>query len=225
MEGIVEATKPCCGSYRWEMPVSMGNASGRAVEKTLQQHAVQMTSKRTRSTACHWHRLLPLALCLTLALCLSACGTNPEDVIVGRWEEVSWRYEKFDGHAPNATKWIDGIRLPNYPARGIVRHEAEYWEFQPGRVLLIRTRDGDTVRARWRLKGRGHVLKVRYPESDDVEVYDIKELNRNELILNYDIGMEVRGIAQLTFNRYGAKTAAGEVPRAGNDPLQGARLP
>jgi hypothetical protein len=143
--------------------------------------------------------------CLAWMLWIGACGHDPETMVVGRWQEASWRYEKFDGYSPSEEKWIDGIRLPAYPSRRVVRHEAEYWEFRPDHTLIISTRSGQKIRARWRLKGRGHVLTVRYPDSDEVEIYDVKELSQNEMVLNYDIGMEVRGIAQLTFRRLDGK--------------------
>ena len=97
-------------------------------------------------------------------------------------------------------KWIDGIDLPGFADRRVIRHEAEYWEFSPDGRLVIAKRDGSRLRTRWRLKGRGHVLTVRDP-NEGFEIYDVKALDRNELVLNYDVGMEVRGIARLTFRR------------------------
>jgi hypothetical protein len=38
----------------------------------------------------------------------------------------------------------------------------------------------------------------RAPPSTD-EVYEIEELNRDQLVLHYEIGMEVRGVARLRF--------------------------
>jgi hypothetical protein len=143
-----------------------------------------------------------LALCaLTWSSVLSAgCGDHPERLITGRWRESGWEYEKLAGKPAVTAKWIDGIDLPAFSERRVVHHEAEYWDFTPGGNLIIAKRDGTHIKARWRLKGRGHVLTVRAPQ-EEFEVYDVKQLDRHELVLNYDVGMEVRGIARLTFRR------------------------
>jgi hypothetical protein len=135
-----------------------------------------------------------------LVLGLLGCGTDPEHALIGRWKEVGWRYDKID--RPEAQgKWIDGIRFRSYSDRQVVRHEAEYWDFKPGRALEITHRNGDRLEARWRLKGRGHVLTIQHPDSGEFEVYDVKELTPDEMVLHYDMGLEVRGIARLEFRR------------------------
>jgi hypothetical protein len=134
--------------------------------------------------------------------CLLGCGPHPESVLTGRWREADWRYEKYDGYDPKHAQWLDGIEFPRDDTGRIVRHQAEYWEFSPNGGLVISKRDGSKVRAEWRLKGRGHVLSIRTKDAHQVELYDVEELNENELVLNYDIGMEVRGIAKLTFRRF-----------------------
>jgi hypothetical protein len=139
---------------------------------------------------------------------VSACGEHPETLLAGRWRESGWEYEKVAGKAV-AGKWIDGIDLPGFEERRVVHHEADYWEFRPDGSLLIAKRDGSQLHARWRLKGRGHVLTVRTPDQD-FEVYDVKGLDGSELVLNYDVGMEVRGIARLTFRRVDAPPGARE---------------
>lgn len=126
---------------------------------------------------------------------LSGCESDPEDSIVGCWTESDWRYERVDAVAP-ATE--------GRSHRRVLRHEAEYWELLPGGEIVIGRRDGRARRARWRLKGRGHVLTLRFPDTGEVEVYKVQELDDDELVLHYDLGMEVRGIARLTFRRGGA---------------------
>lgn len=163
---------------------------------------------RENTEAC-WRSSRPrratvLAPLLVLLGCLlAACGDDPEQLLLGRWQEVDWRYEKLDpveGTRSERPKWKDGVKFPR-PSRDIVRHEAEYWQFLPGRTLRIVRRDGGTLLKRWRLKGRGHILTVRSLDSNDLELYDIKELDRDQLVLHYDIGMEVRGVAKLVFGR------------------------
>jgi hypothetical protein len=135
----------------------------------------------------------------------TACGSAPEQQLLGCWTETEWSYERADdngnGKSPNArSRWGDGIRLHAYPDRQVIRHEAEVWEFRPHGELHMRRLDGAIGHAKWRLKGRGHVLTIWHDE-EHFEVYDIKELSRDELILHFDMGMEVRGIARLEFAR------------------------
>lgn len=138
---------------------------------------------------------------LWVALLCAGCGQSPEQLLLGRWTEVDWRYEQLDVAKHEAVRWIDGIAFPVRSEGYIARHEAEWWEFAKGGVLRIHKREGELVEAKWRLKGRGHVLRLESPETAQYELYDIKELSRRELILHYDIGMEVRGIARLRFER------------------------
>ena len=163
-------------------------------------------------------------------MALPACGAKPEEALLGCWKETAWSYERADNTAGLASmsRWNDGIRKHDYPDRQVMRHEAELWEFRPRGELSIRRLDGTVGQARWGLKGRGHVLTIWHDE-EHFEVYDIKELSKDELILHFDMGMEVRGIARLEFAptscepmraaRAGeAELALANNPRTGNAP-------
>lgn len=148
-----------------------------------------------------------------LLLFAAGCGKDPEQLLVGRWQQVVWRYER-----PERTKspWIDELPFPELDEleeEGMRRHEAEYWEFLPGHRLRIVGR-GQTIQAGWRIKGRGHVLKIEYGNALS-ELYDIKELDEKQMILHFDIGMEVRGIAKLEFRRTDANPSSSGEGRAG----------
>lgn len=165
-------------------------------------------------------RALGLLLVAGLA---SACGRDPEQALLGRWQEVEWRYDKRDvSVSPESgeagRRWIDGLRRPRHAEDGVVRHQTDYWEFKPDRVVEISLRDGRVLRSRWRLKGRGHVLTLRHAGSEGVELYDVKELTNDELVLTYDIGMEVRGIARVRLRKAesGEQRAGNPRPRGGN---------
>jgi hypothetical protein len=159
----------------------------------------------TRHAKSAWKVRILRASALCLSLFVVACGEHPESLLTGRWREAGWEYEKVAAK-PVRGKWIDGIDLPPVTERPVVHHEAEYWDFRPDGRLLITTRGGDTQEARWRLKGRGHVLTLRSPE-EGFAIYDVKELTSTNLVLNYDVGMEVRGIARLTFARVASEKA------------------
>lgn len=137
---------------------------------------------------------------------------DPEELLQNRWREVSWSYEKFDGKERPGAAAIDGIRFAPDAERTVVRHEAESWLFAADRSVAIRLKDGGHVEGRWRLKGRGHVLTIRY-DGGALEVYDVKELDEQRLVLNSDLGMEVRGIARLEFRRAEASEDGDETDR------------
>jgi hypothetical protein len=131
---------------------------------------------------------------------VSGCGRHPEDQLIGCWTETGWSYERADDDAPAGSFWNDGVRPRMYPTRSVVRHEGEFWEFGPRGRMSIGTVDGVSAEARWRLKGRGHVLAIRHSDQR-FEVYDIKTIANDALTLHFDMGMEVRGIARLDFAR------------------------
>ncbi|WP_194775662.1 hypothetical protein [Pararhodonellum marinum] len=126
---------------------------------------------------------------VTAVIFLSLSSDNPEKLILGDWQELEWSYEK-----------ADDLPLFYYDLSKIIKHEAEKWVFKDGRKIEFHKDNELVTVADYVIKGRGHILKLTYPNGKE-ERYDIKELNHNEMILNFDIGMETRGIAKLTFKR------------------------
>jgi hypothetical protein len=154
-----------------------------------------------------WIRTCALAAVGLVASLLSGCGRSPEDQLVGCWRETGWSYERADEDLRAGSFWNDGVRPRAYPTRSVMRHEGELWEFHPRGRMSIGTADGVEAEARWRLKGRGHVLAIRHSNAH-FEVYDIKQISSDSLTLHFDAGMEVRGIARLDF----ARTSCGASP-------------
>ncbi len=153
--------------------------------------------------------------CLALGLALVGCGKSPEEFLVHKWEEVRWSYEKTD-RTRREIQRFDGIRIDAFEGRFIRHHEAEYWWFKEDRSFAIALEQGTILKGRWRLKGRGHILTLRY-EDGAVEVYDIKELNGRQMVLNLDLGMEVRGIARLDFSRDGEVAQMSQRPHSSRE--------
>jgi hypothetical protein len=143
-------------------------------------------------------------LLLALALALGACGESPALLIEGCWSEADWRYERADPGARAAGRGSDDATLYAYPDRRVERHVAEVWAFRHDGTLAMVFPEGRRKEATFRLKGRGHILAVRRPAMPGAEVYRIVELDPDRLVLQYDVGVEVRGIARLTFRREGA---------------------
>ena len=118
---------------------------------------------------------------------------NPERLIKGKWMETTWSYENLD----KSSFLYHDIRMQH-------KHESEAWRFMNDNQLLFYNGEDIATKATWKIKGRGHILQLTY-EDGDTELYDIKELNDHELIINFDIGMESRGIARLVFTRVSNK--------------------
>ncbi len=114
-------------------------------------------------------------------------------MIRGKWKETGWSYEN-----------VDKTSFLYHDVRMVHKHESESWRFMPRNQLHFYNGKDITAKATWKIKGRGHVLQLTY-EDGDTELYDIKELNDHELILNFDIGMESRGIACLIFTKIANK--------------------
>jgi hypothetical protein len=146
------------------------------------------------------------SLIVITAFTINYFSPTPSSLIVGEWAEKEWKYELIDSY-----EMVEGYvkndkvkRLPKSVEKKIredvLLHQAEDWEFLPNGTLLLHKNDTEVIEAQWRLKGRGHILYIKYQDGN-YEYYDIKELNQEELVLNFDIGMEVRGVARLVFKR------------------------
>ncbi len=149
-------------------------------------------------------------ICVVLSCGLSlGCGQDPESLLTTRWEESSWQYEKVD-RVPDEVRRFGGIRIGAFEEHTARRHISEYWQFFSDRSFEIGLADGTVTKGRWRMKGRGHILTLRH-ENGDVEVYDVKLLTEDGLVLHFDLGMELRGIARLEFLR--SKDESAQRPR------------
>ena len=118
---------------------------------------------------------------------------NPERMIKGKWMETTWSYEN-----------VDKSDFLYHDVRMAHKHESEAWRFMDDNQLYFYNGEDIATKAIWRIKGRGHVLQLTY-EDGDTELYDIKELSATELIINFDIGLESRGIARLVFTKIANK--------------------
>lgn len=125
---------------------------------------------------------------------------SPESLILGKWKETKWEYEKMDKSPVYPDKRsIDSDVIKQISGENLLIHKSETWHFYPdGRLVL--TGGGMVKTAEWRIKGRGHILQLRHANKT-VENYNIDVLNNNALVLNFEADLEVRGIAKLTFNR------------------------
>jgi hypothetical protein len=141
---------------------------------------------------------ITFTILLSLGILLASVTNSPEEIIVGKWKEAEWTYEISDLNVED--KKLHPTDIKELVGQELMIHKSEKWEFLPNHKVIFYKKDKSKIVADWRIKGRGHILKILY-DNGNIEIYDIKELNKDEFIINFDIGMEVRGIAKLIFKR------------------------
>jgi hypothetical protein len=124
---------------------------------------------------------------------------SPESVILGEWKELSWEYEKVNKTEDSIKYKSVTDEVKKIAGENLIIHEAETWHFLPNRRLRLVSDEGEKV-VHWRIKGRGHILQLRY-DDDVVENYSLYELDNNRMVLNFEIDLQARGIAKLTFEK------------------------
>ena len=127
---------------------------------------------------------------------------GPEQLIVGTWREQSWEYERV--HTPadkQRLKDCDTIAqsVKDQLGNHLMIHSAETWKFHPDGTLVLE--GPNTVKIiHWKLKGRGHILELEHRDHT-VEHYNLTALTDDQMTLNFESDMQVKGIAKLTFHR------------------------
>ena len=126
--------------------------------------------------------------------------SNPEDAIVGNWHEKKWEYEKV--YQLEDKKELDAAgdyEIQHIAGNHLIIHMGEQWKFMPdGELLFYKNKQRNT--AKWKIKGRGNILEIQYQDGLS-EHYNIVELNQQQLVLNFNADMQIKGITKLTFNR------------------------
>lgn len=127
---------------------------------------------------------------------------HPEKVILGDWKETAWNYEKVDKNHPDEDHDVKHIEeeIKSDISKDLVIHESEKWLFQSNSTLTLFKKDGNPVHLKWRLKGRGHILKLTY-DNDLVEYYNIKELSKDRMVLHFENDIHARGIVKIVFTK------------------------
>ena len=138
------------------------------------------------------------AACILGFFLMFRMAPSPEQLILGEWEELSWEYEKTDiGNLELKTEASEEVK--ELIGKGLIIHQAEIWHFIPGGKL--RLIGGNTEKqVTWRIKGRGHILQLRYADST-VENYNLTGLSTEQMRLNFETEVHARGIAKLTFKK------------------------
>lgn len=123
---------------------------------------------------------------------------HPDTLILGSWKEDFWQYVKANEKNKNdslSTNFINEV-VKEKISKHLVIHNSEEWIFKKNSTLIIRKKGHENVIAKWFLKGRGHILKIIY-EDKIVELYKIKEIKKDKLILHFENDIHVRGIVKI----------------------------
>lgn len=124
---------------------------------------------------------------------------GPDKLIVGRWQEVNWKYELVN----DPTK--AGLDLTSSQIHeitdGLNIHKAEIWEFGSDNTLNLFAKNGELIRTlTYYVKGRGNIIELKQ-DGLAGERYEIQYLDDGslELFLNFDL--QVKGLVKLSFNK------------------------
>lgn len=143
--------------------------------------------------------IIPIGL-LSLSMMMFSGDSSPENAILGKWKEVKWEYEKVDDHdklSTNKKEVSDHVK--QLLGQDLIIHQSEMWEFLPDGSVFMYDPKGATKNANWKLKGRGHILKLESGKNI-TEDYNVSVEN-NIMTLQFGVDMQIRGIVKLTFER------------------------
>lgn len=127
---------------------------------------------------------------------------HPEKEIIGTWKEVEWHYDKVDRLKGSSAVQKDNLQneLKNQISENLIIHKSEKWIIKSNGELELIKKNGDLEKVKWRLKGRGHILKLIH-ENGQLEFYHIHKMSTNKLILHFENDNHARGIVKIIFEK------------------------
>lgn len=128
-------------------------------------------------------------------------GAEPEKLIVGTWKQVKWVYEGDEDFNDFDVRGATADKLNKIIGHDFFVHENETWYFaEDGTLTTQRLTGGSLIYLNYVIKGRGNILVLK-DGNDPVESYNITTLTDEKLVLNFDVDLRARGVAELTFER------------------------
>lgn len=144
--------------------------------------------------------LLGVAVLTLTTLFIFGTFVHPEKAILGEWKQVSWNYEKVDLKSEELI--VQGIDKNNTLDHDIFKsltiHESEIWRFSSNASVEFSKKNSPKKALNWRLKGRGHILKI-IEDGEPKEYYQIKELTNKRMVLHFENDVHARGIVKIVF--------------------------
>lgn len=128
---------------------------------------------------------------------------SPEDLIVGDWSESTWRYERAGSIQQKKNACSDSLSssVKGHLGKDLMLHENETWSFLPNGELHISSPDKKTQVLYWRLKGKGDMLVIKDENKKPLEHYKVTKINNNDLSLSFELDIQVKGLASMTFKK------------------------
>lgn len=147
----------------------------------------------------------PFAYSLILIVLL-CCGTvlikgdSPEELIVGKWEEVDWNFERINVDSTEVNSNLLAYQKDELYNNMII-HQGEEWKFCPKKELTLTPKDhSEEKKIKWYLKGRGNILELRYG-NNVVESYQVHKLTKDTMVIYYNFDLQMRGSVKITFKK------------------------
>jgi hypothetical protein len=153
--------------------------------------------------------IIPLLAVLSLVFLISSISVlavtgkikHPESLLLGEWQEVEWTYNKTNHVRSNVNKEVKlNDELKDDLSNGLYIHQSEKWSFTDKASLSLEKKDNPNIKVKWRLKGRGHILKLHYP-NQQTEYYQIRTLTDKELVLHFENDVHARGIVEIVLKK------------------------
>jgi hypothetical protein len=123
---------------------------------------------------------------------------DPQQLLVGTWQEVGWEYEKLD----KSGSLMSGLQTMQFSeiCPDMMIHQAEYWRFDKDRTLRLQQGNEEKEMLRWNIKGMGNILELKHGDQK-IESYKVKEISEDSLVIHFSFDLQVRGIVKMTFKK------------------------
>lgn len=146
---------------------------------------------------------LPYLILFTLFIGSGTILSNsksPEELLVGKWKEVTWKIEK----SSNGGQKIEPDKGQIYEiCQNLIIHKAEIWEFEKNKNLTLFSGSNKLETVKWNVKGRGNILEIKHPDQR-LEDYQIQVISDDCLIIHFSFDLQVRGIVKMIFTKVSA---------------------
>lgn len=124
---------------------------------------------------------------------------SPEQLLVGKWQEVSWEIERVNSEDVKNNAESVGWQKQEICGDMII-HDAEIWEFDTKKQLTLTKQDDSVEKLKWNVKGRGHILELKHSDKK-IEDFQVHELTKDTLVIYFNFDLQVRGIVKMTFKK------------------------
>jgi hypothetical protein len=144
-----------------------------------------------------WLGNIIILVLFTGAISVLYHAKNPERTLVGKWEEVSWEFERVNVDTALINSDFEQYQR-NEIYKNLIIHHAEVWEFSPEKKLFLNNNPASNIN--WAIKGRGHVLELKYGGAKS-ESYQVQHLSDDKLVVFFNFDLQIRGIVKMTFKK------------------------